>query len=51
MKEWKIDACRFEEIKNIILDSIVKAGLNKAMFCTAKDKVLYNKFAQKILSN
>jgi len=44
MKEWKINACHFKEIKNIILNSIVKAGLNKATFYTAKDKVLRDKF-------
>jgi len=45
MKEWKIDACRFEEIKNIILDGMVKARLDKAMFRTAKDKMLRDEFA------
>jgi len=43
-KEWKINVYYFEEIKNIILDSIVKARLNKAIFCIVKDKILYNKF-------
>ena len=48
---WKIDACRLKEIKNTILGGIVKAGLNKAMFCTAKDKVLRNDFIQKVFSD
>ena len=35
----------------MVLNSIIKAKLNKAKFYTTKDKLLYNKFIQKILSS
>ena len=41
---WKINAYRLKEIKNTILVSMVEARLKNAIFCTAKDKVLYNDF-------
>ena len=44
MEGWKINAYCLKEIKNTILDSMVKARLKNAIFCTAKDKVLCNDF-------
>jgi hypothetical protein len=32
------------EIKDTVLDDIIKARLNKAVFYTIKDKLLYAKF-------
>jgi hypothetical protein len=32
------------EIKDTVLDSVIKARLNKAIFYTAKDKLLRTKF-------
>jgi len=50
-KGWDIDARRLEEIKNTLLDGMIKAGLDKVMFRTTGDKLLRDKFVQKILSS
>ena len=41
---WNINAYYFREIKNIVLDGIINTKLDKALFYTAEDKLLYNKF-------
>ena len=41
---WDINTYHFKEIKNTVLDSIINTKLNKALFHTAEDKLLYNKF-------
>ena len=44
IKGWDINAHHLREIKNTVLNGIINAKFNKALFHTAKDKLLYNKF-------
>ena len=43
-KGWDINAHHLKKIKNTVLDSIINTRLNKALFRTAEDKLLCNKF-------
>ena len=44
IKGWDINARRLREIKNIVLNGMINTRLNKALFYTAEDKLLRNKF-------
>ena len=44
IKGWDINTYHLREIKNTVLNNIINARFNKALFYTAEDKLLRNKF-------
>ena len=44
IKGWDINTYHLREIKNTVLDGIINTRLDKALFRTAKDKLLCNEF-------